>query len=466
MSTQKINGKMTAGKVSFLILFALIVQNLGAQDKILSIEDAVQLTLSSDPRMQSAHWDYLSSLGKLEEARLRQLPSLSVSAGYTRLSDLQSKISLGPVNMVIDSLDNSFSFAANMQYPVFAGFRVRESIKLAAIQSSGKEISLDMMKSAIEFETRRAYWEAVRSIYNVGMLQENLSLMENNLNIVKQQLAQGTAINADLLSSQMRRDQADIDLGNAKTIQQKAFLNLASLVSDSEDSASLKDPVSIYNLGTKPDAVPEMAAPSQPLSGTIDTDALINSALLHRPEIKAAALSVLAAEHGKRLAEAPLYPTFNLAGNYTYSDPNQRVYFQSDPKTFTGTWSIGASLSWDVGGIPANVSEVKAQDNGIQKSLSDSSRQKDLILLDVRNSILSYEQTRRDSGLVTLMLDQAKENERVTKERYNAGTASANDLLGASLARLRSEFTITNKQIDLQIAASDLCRAAALSGDK
>jgi hypothetical protein len=61
------------------------------------------------------------------------------------------------------------------------------------------------------------------------------------------------------------------------------------------------------------------------------------------------------------------------------------------------------------------------------------------------------------------MLDQAKENERVMQQRADAGTASANDLLGASLGRLRSEFTITNKQIDMQIAAADLCRAAALS---
>ena len=466
MSTQGFHGKMTVGKTIFLIIFALLVQSLGAQTKPLSVEEAVQLTLSSDPRVQSAHWDYLASTGKIEEARLRQLPSVSVSASYTRLSDLQSTVSLGPVKMVIDSLDNAYSFAANMQYPVFAGFRVQESIKLAALQSSGKEISLDMMKSAIEFETRRAYWEAVRSLYNVQMLQENLALMENNLNIVKQQLAQGTAINADLLASQMRRDQADIDLGNAKTIRQKAFLNLASLVSDSGDTSSLKDPVSLFSLGTKPDSLPEMAAPTEPLSGTIDTDALINTALSKRPEIKAAALSVSAAEHGKLLAEAPLYPTLNLTGNYTYADPNQRAAFQSDPNAFTGTWALGVSLAWDLGGIPANLSEKKVQDNGIQKSLSDSSRQKDLILLDVRNSILSYEQTRRDSGLVILMLDQAKENERVMKERYNAGTASANDLLGASLARLRSEFTITNKQIDLQIAASDLCRAAGLSREK
>jgi outer membrane protein TolC len=209
-----------------------------------------------------------------------------------------------------------------------------------------------------------------------------------------------------------------------------------------------------------------MAAPSQPLAGEIDTDALISSALAHRPEIKAASLSIAAAEHGKRLAEAPLYPTLNLTGNYTYANPNQRVAFQSDPKAFTGTWSLGASLSWDLGGMPANISEVLVQDKGIQKSLSDGSRQKELIMLDVRNTILSYEQTRRDAGLVSLMLDQAKENERVMKERYNAGTASANDLLGASLARLRSEFTITNKRIDLQIAASDLCRAAALSLDQ
>jgi len=446
--------------LAFCFAFAL---NAGAQTGTITIEDAVRLSMAADARVQSSHWDALAAAAKAEEARRRQLPSLSLSAGYTRLSDVTSTISLGPTTIVLDSLDNAFSLAATMQYPVFAGYRLRESAALAELQSRGKEISIAMVRRALDFETRRAYWEAVRSIYNVRMLQENLNLMQNNLEVVQHQLAQGTVINADLLAAQMRRDQADIDLGNAKTMQQRAFMSLASLVAQNGDASLAADPTTLFALGSTPDTTPELAGPGQPLADSIDAKALAESALRRRPEVQASAIAVDVAEHSKKLAEAPLYPAVNLTGNYTLADPNQRVAFQSDPWKFTGTWSLGVSVSWDIGGIPANLLERQAQDYGIEKSRADKSRQEELIRLDVRSCALAYDQTRRDAAMVARMLDQARENERVTQQRSNAGTASASDLLSAQIARLRSEFTIVNKQIDVQIAAADLCRAAALA---
>lgn len=437
--------------------------NAMAQPASISVDEAVRLSLASDARVQSSRWDALAAAAKAEEAQRRQLPSFSLSAGYTRLSDVKSSISFGPTTMEIDSLDNVFSLAANMQYPVFAGYRLRESVALAQLQSRGKEISLAMVRRALDFETRRAYWEAVRSTYNVRMLEENLNLMQNNLEVVQHQLAQGTVINADLLTAQMRRDQAEIDLGNARTTQQRAFLSLASLVAQDGDAAPAGNPSALLALVSAPDTTPEQAGPGQPLAGPIDPDGLIASALRLRPEVQASALAVDMAEHGKKLAEAPLYPTVNLTGNYTLADPNQRVAFQSDPWKFTGTWSLGVAVSWDIGGIPANLLEKQAQEYGIEKARADVSRQEELIRLDVGSCALAYEQARHDAALVARMLDQAKENERVVQQRSKAGTASSSDLLAASIARLRSEFSIVNKQIDLQIAAADLCRAAALA---
>lgn len=461
----RLNTRLTALAIRALplTLGLMLALNAGAQTRTITIDDAVRLSMAADARVQSSHWDALAASAKAEEARRRQLPSLSLSAGYTRLSDLQSSISLGPTTMTIDSLDNAFSLGATMQYPVFAGYRLRESAALAELQSRGKETSLAMVRRALDFETRRAYWEAVRSIYNVRMLQENRNLMQNNLEVVQHQLAQGTVINADLLAAQMRRDQADIDLGNARTMQQRAFLSLASLLSDGGDTSLAADPTTLFALGSAPDTTPELAGPGQPLADSIDANALAESALRRRPEIQASAIAIDVAEHSKKLAEAPLYPAVNLTGNYTLADPNQRVAFQTDPWKFTGTWSLGMSVSWDIGGIPANLLERQAQDYGIEKSRADKSRQEELIQLDVRACALTYDQTRRDAALVARMLDQAKENERVTEQRSKAGTASATDLLTAQIARLRSEFTIVNKQIDLQIAAADLCRAAALA---
>ena len=60
------------------------------------------------------------------------------------------------------------------------------------------------------------------------------------------------------------------------------------------------------------------------------------------------------------------------------------------------------------------------------------------------------------------LVQQAEETARVLHLRYTAGSATNLDVLSAELALLRAKFAVTNRQIDVQIAAADLARAAAL----
>jgi outer membrane protein TolC len=163
------------------------------------------------------------------------------------------------------------------------------------------------------------------------------------------------------------------------------------------------------------------------------------------------------------LADAPLYPTLTLSGGYTYEDPNSRVYFQSDPWQFTGTWTLSAVLSYDLGGLPASLAERDAQAAAGRSTAADDRRQRESVALDLRTCLDSFLRARKDRELVSGMIGEAKENERVTEQRVAAGTASELDLLTARLARIRVEFSVDNKLIDEQIAAADLERAAALA---
>lgn len=450
----------------FAAACALLPATVAADPQKLTVDDAVKQALSADPRIASAKWDALAAQSKTEEAERRRLPGITLSAGYTRLSDLKSSVSIGPASFEIDSLDNVFTLAANMQYPVFAGFRLEESAKLAALQAQSKEIATEMTKRAVAFETERAYWEAVRSTRNVAMLRENLGLMRQNLEQTQQQLAHGTVMNVDLLAAEMRCDQAEMDLRNGETIERKSYLSLASLVSDGTDydaGTLTQNPENAFELSSSPDDGTRNVELSKMLSGNIDEASLVAGAIARRPETRNAALSVEAASSSKKISEAPLYPSVNITGNYTYADPNSRVAFQSDPNKFTGTWSLGVSFSYDLGGVPANLSARQAQIDGVEKSKADRTRQNETVILDVRTCALAWDQTRKDIDSVKRMISQAQENERVMGERVKAGTANAVDLLGAQIARLRSEFAIVNKEIDLRIATADLSRAAAIA---
>ncbi|HTZ50055.1 MAG TPA: TolC family protein [Spirochaetia bacterium] len=467
--------------VAALLLALAAAPALGADPRQLVPQDVVKAALAGDARVQGADWDLLAALAKAREAELRRLPSVSLSAGYTRLSDLPISFSLAGFTFSLPSMDNAWSAGVNLQYPVFAGFRLRESARLAQVQAQGKEIAAEMIRRALVFEAERAYWEALRASENVAMLRESLALAAQSQDLVSQQFTHGTAMRVDVLSAQARRDQATMDLQAAVNAQKRAFWNLAYLVDGTAQSPEGQSPAAQSPAagapGTQPPAAADPAAGyvapyvlavrPEPVADTrfttLDEAQLISQALSNRPEIRAAGLSSAAADIGRRIAEAPLYPTLAVTGGLLYADPNPRVAFQSDPGLFTATWQVGVSLSYDLGGLPANLAARDAQADAAARSKSDEKRQREMVILDVESTLLAFQQARGDYLLVSGMIEQARENERVTAQRVAAGTANDLDQLASRIARLKIEFAISNKLIDQQIAAADLERAAALA---
>ena len=428
--------------VTVLVIAVGPVATVAAED--LTVDEAVSRALSGDPRIQSALLEAAAARSSVEEAQWSRLPSLSVSAGYTRLSHVSSSISFGSAEVSLDSQDNAYSLQANLQYPVFAGYRLRESITLAELAAQGKAIGVDATRSAVAFETERAYWEALRAENIVAMMRENLSLTERNRDVTRRKLEQGTVLNADLLEAEMRCDQAEMDLQDAIMRRDRAMLMLRSLVDPegSQDLSLVSEPGSDVTIdGSEQD--------------------LVKDALEARPELLAATLAVDVADANVGQARSALYPTMSVTGNYTYANPNSRVAFQSDP-AFTGTWMLGAQISYDLGGLPAHRSAIDTREAEVRMRTADADRTERVVTQDVRTCLLVYNRTRADLDLVSGMVDQAREHERVVAQQVRLGAASDVDQLTASVDRLRSEYAVVNKAIDLQIAAADLRRAAAI----
>ena len=446
-----------------------------AQAAPLSLEDAVQQALEKDHGVQSANWDWLTATAKVDAARWRMVPGLSFSAAYQHLSELPATsidmadpfagvFPTAPATISFsfpESLNDIWTFALNMQYPVFAGFRVLEAQAMAKVQAQSKLVALEMVKRSLVFEVRRAYWEAVRATLNRQTLQKNLELMKAGAELTAKQVSQGTATRADQLAADMRSTQADLDLGDAISQQNRAFLVLSSLVGNVSVPLALSpqaaDAPAPFTLTTGPGdtVLPEVG------EKLVDND-LVSRAIASRPETRASALAIQAAEHGIRQAEAGLYPTVMLLGNYTLADPNQRVAFQTDPNLFTGTWALGIQLNYDIGGLPTTLAERAAQAQALKKSKADAEKQASAVILDVRSCIISLERTRRDVALTRGSVDQATENLRVARQRLSAGTASDLDVLTSEFNLLKANFAVTNRQIDAQIATADLARAIAL----
>jgi outer membrane protein len=308
---------------------------------------------------------------------------------------------------------------------------------------------------------RRAYWEAVRATHNRQTLQKNLELMKASRQLTAHQVTQGTATRADQLAADMRYNQADLDLGDAASLQARAFLVLASLIGNTSVPIALtpqpSDTPAPFTLTTQPE---DAVTPT--VGQALEENDLVSRALAGRAETHASSLSIQMAEHGIKQAQASLYPTVTLLGNYTLADPNQRVPFQTDPAIFTGTWALGLQLSYDIGGLPTNLAECQAQEQALKKTRADAEKQGIAVILDVRTCIINLERARRDIALTRGTVDQAAENLRVAQQKLSAGTANDLDVLTAQFNLLKADFAVTNREIDVQIASADLARAVAL----
>lgn len=454
--------------VIVILWLAGVVQICQAQGPALSIAMAAETALGQNPDVQSTNWDWLAASAKANAAGFRLYPSLSLSASYQRLSNLPAMAvdlpdsSGSSIHFELPaSLTNVITFGANLQYPVFAGYRLRESLSIARLTSDGKLSALEIVKHSLLFEVRRSYWEALRADYSVRTLQRNLELMELNYKLLSDQVATGSALEVDLLAADTRRKQAQIDLGDAVAQKKRAYLLLSSFLgwdlAELEISADPSAAQMPFDLSTPAD---DPLFPG--VAGALDEKKLIDMALVRRPETRRSALAAQAAEHSARLAAAPLYPTMAITGGFTIADPNPRVAFQTDPWQFTGTWSLGVQLSYDIGGIPANLEEKKAQELGVRKAQADAAKSTTAVVLDVRNCVLNLTRAQADLQLISDMVARAEENVRVANRRYEAGTLNEASRLSEQLGLLRAQFAVFNKQIDVQIAAADLLRATAL----
>jgi len=469
-------GKRGAVAVLTLLMTCLPAGLLAAQENgqptaapvNLSIEQAVNDALSHSSKLAGAVADWHGSQFSALEAQLQMIPSVSLSGSYTRLSDLPgSSFALGSYTVTLPaSPSNAFAFGVNLQYPVFAGFRLREAARIAQLQSLGKQIGIDMVKRALTFEVRRAYWESVRASQNVLTMKKNLNLVQVIMKEVGDQVNQGLATQSDLLGAQERYNQAQIMLSDAVSQRNRAFLALASLLGQDAVGASLaksgaagflSDLSSAYTLTTDPASTQFPA-----LSGTLDPARLVSNALSNRPEALTAEVGLETAQHAAGAARGGLFPTVAITGDYTYANPNQRVFPANGE--FTGTWDVGVHLSFDVGKLPATLAGVNSAEAGISRAQSLRADVLSQVTLDVRNTLLSYEQARQDLSMTRSMVKQADEDLRVTQQKYDNGLAKHSDVLQSELAVLRANFGVTNKEIDLQIAAADLVRAAALPG--
>ncbi|HLA77933.1 MAG TPA: TolC family protein [Vicinamibacteria bacterium] len=411
----------------------------------LSLTEAIERARVASARLAQVRAVQSGAEAALRGARAARLPQLDAVASYTRNSGVPELTITAPglgTRTLFPNLPDAYRTRAQVALPLFTGGRLTAAIDAAREQHAAAGLDAEGAGKDLVLEVTTAYLSLVTARESDRVVGEALATYDAHLRDARNRLAQGLAARNELLAVQVERDRAELarlQAGNLASVANANLLRLTGLPPD----GSL-DPTELLD------------APA-PGEATSEPGALLAEATGRRPELLSLGARVAAAEAAVKTTRSLAYPQVSLNAAYDYANPNSRVMpLEAEWK---GTWSLGVNLAWtafDGGRTAAAVAQSRAQADALRHQLEDLSRR---VGLEVRIRILDLGTARAALGVAERTLESARENQRVSGDRYREGVAASSDLLDAETALLRAGLDHTSARAQLRLAQAQLDRA-------
>lgn len=429
-------------RISYIfILFPFLLK--AQQEAPLTLDQAIQKGMDYSKQLKISQAKRESFKAKIQQTKNLLIPSLSLNANYTRISNNITPTAVqfpGLGYFVLNpQILNQYLNRATLQYPIFAGFRTKNGLASFNYLEKAAELDIEKDKLDVRYNIINAYLNAVRaqnSLLAIDSTIRQLEIRDANVNNLMQN---GMAIQNDLRRSQYAVSNAKV----AREDLQKAY------------------DISLFNLNLMLGIAPETKTV---LQGSIenplalqDFNSYMNDAIKQRYDLQAQQYRTQAQESTVKQTRAGYYPVVSLGANYYYNNPNARIFPQADK--FKDTWDAGAGISWNLSGIFT----TKAQTDDAKAVLNQNQLMYEQLGDNIKSEVFAaYEECKTSIEKIKvqeIFAQQNKENLRVVNDRYKNNLALTSEVVEAVASSLQSDVNLLNARIDWQIAYYKLMKA-------
>lgn len=182
-----------------------------------------------------------------------------------------------------------------------------------------------------------------------------------------------------------------------------------------------------------------------------DLTALLRDADAARPEIRRAAALESAAAEGRRAAGRVLVPQIAVLGavDAAGTDFTQRA----------SAWIAGGELRWTFSTGGGELARRRAAAAEMLRARAEAEDARAGVQVDVVTAYRQLETARLRRAAMRTAVDQARESQRIVRDRFDAGLAGVNDVLRASSDLVDAETNEIAARVDMLAGAAALARA-------
>ena len=408
-------------KVSQLMLFGIFfigISSVEAQEKTsLTLDEAIHMAWLKSNEISLANTKVATKKYELQSVKNSQYPDLKVSGQYQRLAkaSVNLKINKSSNAEPMPVVDQLMIGQVNANVPVFAGFKIQNSIKFSENLYQAENATASQTKEEIAMKVINSYANLYKSQKTIELLKENQKSALQRVVDFSDLEKNGVIPRNDLLKSQLQvsKIQLSIDEEN-KNLNIVNFYLVTLLKLPIETKLEIKESdFANFQMNN----IPTNEEP----------------ALQNRKDLEAIRFEEKASKANIKMAKSGYYPAISLIAGYTALDLKNVVTVQN-------AMNFGVGISYDISSILKNGTMVKLAESKSLEVQNSQAVLTDYIKMQVQKAIEDYDLALKQNEVYVQAVEQSTENYRIIKDKYDNGLSDTNDLLEADVEQLGSKI--------------------------
>ncbi len=442
------------------IVASVAQEEHGVTDKYgappLSLAEAIDTALKQSPYLKAAELDAEAALTRVREARGHAFPKIVLSETimrtdqpawnlFQRFGQQRYDFALFQDFQNPDRINHltpytNFQTKVQIEQPVYTGGRLSAGLDQARLGAKAEAEARERVRQEVIYDVVRTYYGVLLAQRGEHVARQAVKTLEAHVKTAENLYNAGVVVKSDVLSAKVHlaktREQAIVAANQVKLA--KAALNHYMGVEQSKE----------FSIQGDLNYVPLFYGLAE----------LIQEALAQRPDLQQVIFGTEAMRRGVDFARAGYYPTVGVMANYAFDDRGPKDLF-SDGRSYT----LAAMANWTVFDGFITKAQVERATLKMQKMEAIQKRLKSGIALQVRQAYLALDAARKRIQVTRKAVAQAKESQRIIRNRYEAGVTTMVEvldadtaLLGARLAALQARYDHNLAQVQLDFALGRL----------
>lgn len=346
---------------------------------------------------------------------------------------IPSEVALIPKEAMEFDIHNVFFGAVTLTQPIYMGGKIVAMNRLAKIQEEANRMLQENESQNVIYAVDAAYWTVVSLNAKHRLAKSYVNLLDTLDRNVKLMLDQGVATRSDLLSVDVRLNEANVDLlkvENGLSLSRMALAQICGLPVHSD--------INVADEGVA-QAIP---------SAEIATRYNMEEVYSRRPDLRALEMASEATVQQKRVALSEMLPNIALIGSYSFTNPNM---FDGFKNRFGGAFSVGVMVKiplWHWGGNYNGYRAARSAETISKIQVADA---REKIDLQVSQAAYKAQEAVKTYLATESNLAKAQENLRTATLGFREGVITTDDVMAAQTAWLKAHSENIDAMIDVKL---------------